>query len=224
MKTEVLNWEGKKAFEMDLKEAFFQIEPDRFLLQRAVVWQQTGRRRGTHKTKTKAEVSGGGKKPFRQKGTGRARQGSNRSPLLRGGGVIHGPRPKSYAQDFPKKLRKRALHHALVYMFQNKKWVFVEDMKSQEGKTKELSQRFKKMGWNKALLVDEGFQDLFQQACKNLKSFKCLHSQALNVYDILKYDQLVSTPAVANNFYEKCGFLVEDKKTEPVGLKKKTSG
>ena len=212
MKAEVLNWEGKKVSEINLNEAFFQIEPDRFLLQRAVVWQRAGRRRGTHKTKNKAEVSGGGKKPFRQKGTGRARQGSNRSPLLRGGGVIHGPRPKSYEQALPKKLRRKALQSALAYMFQNKKLIFIEDMKSPEGKTKEISARFKKMGWSKALLVDTSFQDLFQRSCKNLKSFKCLSSKALNVYDILKYDLLVGTPDTAPIFYEKCGWTADVEK------------
>ena len=217
VKAEVLNWEGQKLSEVDLNPVFFQKDPDLSLLQRAVVWQQAGRRRGTHKSKSRGEVSGGGKKPFRQKGTGRARQGSNRSPLLRGGGVIHGPRPRSYAQAFPKQLRCQALRNALIYMFQKQRLIFVEDMKSPEGKTKEISQRFQKMGWDKALLVDEDFQDLFQRACRNLKGFKCLPARALNVYDILKYDRLAVVPSVLQSFYKKCGFFEFSEKASSSG-------
>jgi len=205
IKAEVLNWEGKKVSEITVKELLLKEKPNQFLLQQAVTWQLDCRRQGDHKVKTRSDVSGGGKKPFRQKGTGNARQGSIRSPLLRGGGVTHGPKKGSHAWGLPKKVRQKALRNALSYVFQEKQLVFVEDMKSDKGKTKELDSRFKKMGWNKALLVDESSQDQFQRACKNLKNFKYLPAEGLNVYDVLKYDRVVLTPHLLETVYKKCG-------------------
>ena len=212
MKAEVLNWEGKKVSEIAISEPLFgdKANPfgdkaNPFLLQEVVTWQLARRRQGDHKTKTRAEVRGGGKKPFRQKGTGHARQGSIRSPLLKGGGVAHGPRKRSYDWALPKKIRQKALKNALAYIFQEKRLVFIENMKSETGKTKELGSRFKKMGWDKALLVDENSQEQFKRACKNLKGFKCLPAEGLNVYDILKYNRLVLTPQLLDTVYKKCG-------------------
>ena len=202
---EVLNWEGKKVSEITIKEPLFTEKLNKALLQEVVVWQLARKRQGDHKAKTRAEVSGGGKKPFRQKGTGSARQGSIRSPLLKGGGVAHGPKKRSYDWALPKKIRQQALRNAMSYLFQENKLIFVEDMKSTNGKTKELSSRFKKMGWNKALLVDEKSQDKFQKACKNLKNFKLLQAEGLNVYDVLKYDRVVLTPHLLEVVYRKCG-------------------
>ena len=205
IKVAVLNWTDKKQSELEVKPALFAEKLSRSLLHETVNWQLARRRAGDHNIKDRSEVSGGGKKPFRQKGTGRARQGSIRSPLLRGGGVSHGPQKRSYDWALPKKVRQRALRNVLSYMFQEKKLIFVESMQSEEGKTKELSARFKKMGWDKALLVDETNQDQFKRACNNLKNFKCLPAQALNVYDILKFDRLVLTPQLLNTVYKKCG-------------------
>ena len=205
IKAEVLNWEGKKVSEITVKEPLFKEKPNKFLLQQAVTWQLDRRRQGDHKVKTRAEVRGGGKKPFRQKGTGNARQGSIRSPLLKGGGVTHGPQKRSYAWALPKKIRQKALRNALSCVFQEKRLIFIEDMKSAEGKTKELDSRFKKMGWDKALLVDKTGQDQFQRACKNLRNFKYLRVEGLNVYDVLKYDRVVLTPHLLETVYRKCG-------------------
>ena len=205
IKVAVLNWADKKHSELEVKPALFAEKLSRSLLHETVNWQLARRRAGDHNIKDRSEVSGGGKKPFRQKGTGHARQGSIRSPLLRGGGVSHGPQKRSYDWALPKKVRQRALRNVLSYMFQEKKLIFVESMQSEGGKTKELSARFKKMGWDKALLVDEINQDQFKRACKNLKNFKCLPAQALNVYDILKFDRLVLTPQLLNTVYKKCG-------------------
>ncbi len=202
---EVLNWEGKKISEIQLEPSLLSEKLNRPLLHSVVVWQLACRRKGSHKAKTRGEVRGGGKKPFRQKGTGSARQGSIRSPLLRGGGTAHGPKNRSYKYNLPKKIRQKALRNALSYLFQQKKLLFVEDMKSPEGKTKELSLRFKKMGWNKALLVDESLQDQFKRACSNLRNFKFLPAKALNVYDILKFDLVVLTPHLLKTVYQKCG-------------------
>ena len=201
----VLNWEGKKQSELEIKPGFFSEKLNRSLLHEVVNWQLARRRAGDHNSKTRSDVRGGGKKPFRQKGTGHARQGSIRSPLLKGGGAAHGPQKRSYDWALPKRVRQRALKNALSYMFQEKKLIFVENMHSEEGKTKELSNRFKKMGWDKALLVDEVNQEKFKRACKNLRNFKCLPVHALNVYDILKFDRLVLTPQLLNTVYKKCG-------------------
>ena len=205
IKAEVLNWDGEKVSEIEIKEPLFTEKLNKPLLQSFVKWQLARRRQGDHKVKTRSEVSGGGKKPFRQKGTGNARQGSIRSPLLRGGGVAHGPKKRSYDWALPKKIRKQALRNALSYLFQEKRLFFVENMISDEGKTKELGSRFKKMGWDKALLVDEKNHEKFKRACKNLRNFKLLQAEGLNVYDILKFDRVVLTPALLKTVYRKCG-------------------
>ena len=205
IKVEVLNWEGKKISEIEVKKPLFTEKLNTPLLQKVVKWQLARRRQGDHKVKTRSQVSGGGKKPFRQKGTGSARQGSIRSPLLRGGGVAHGPKKRSYDWALSKKLRKQALRNALSYLFQEKRLVFVENMKSDNGKTKELNSRFKKMGWGKALLVDENKHEKFKRACKNLKDFKFLQAEGLNVYDVLKFNRVVLTPDLLGTVYRKCG-------------------
>lgn len=205
MKVEVLSWEGKKVSDLSVKDSLLKEKPNKPLLQKIVVWQLARRRQGDHKVKTRSEVSGGGKKPFRQKGTGNARQGSIRSPLLTGGGVAHGPKKRSYDWTMPKKVRQKALRNALSYLFQEKRLFFMEDMKSPNGKTKELQTRLKKMGWDKALLVDEQHQEQFQRSCNNLKNFKTLQAEGLNVYDILKYDRVVFTPNLLKTVYRKCG-------------------
>ena len=202
---QVLNWEGEKHSELNVNTSLLMEKLNRSLLHEVVNWQLARRRAGDHNSKTRSDVRGGGKKPFRQKGTGQARQGSIRSPLLKGGGVSHGPHKRSYDWALPKKIRQKALRNALSYMFQEKKLIFVESMQSSKGKTKELSERFKKMGWDKALLVDENNQEEFKRACKNLRNFKCLPVQALNVYDILKFDRLVLTPQLLEAVYKKCG-------------------
>ena len=204
-KVEVLNWEGTKVSDLLVKDFLLKEKLNKPLLQKIVLWQLARRRKGDHIVKTRAQVRGGGKKPFRQKGTGNARQGSIRSPLLKGGGVIHGPKKRSYDWPMPKKVRQKALRNVLSYLFQEKRLFFIEDMKSSKGKTKEVQFRFKKMGWNKALLVNEKHEELFQRACQNLKNFKILQAEGLNVYDVLKYDRVVFTPNLLETLYRKCG-------------------
>ena len=205
LKVDVLNWAGEKISTVQLKEEVFAQPLNKPLLHEMVCWQRAVKRQGTHSTKTRSEVRGGGKKPFRQKGTGSARQGSIRSPLLKGGGVIHGPKPRDYSWSLPKKIRRKALSNALSYIFSQKRLVFVEDMLSPEGKTKELGGRFKKMGWDKALLVDKNQEEKFQRACKNLKQFKFIASEGCNVYDLLKFQRAVLTPSVLPDLYKRCG-------------------
>ena len=205
LKADVLNWEGKKVSEVTLKEEVFKQTLDKPLLHQMVCWQRAKARRGTHSTKTRSLVRGGGKKPFRQKGTGNARQGSIRSPLLRGGAVVHGPKPRSYEWSLPKKIRRKALANALSYLFSEKRLIFMENMVSPEGKTKELAARFKKTGWGKALLVAEKPDEKFQRACKNLKKFKFVSTEGCNVYDLLKFDRAVLTFSALPDLYKRCG-------------------
>ncbi len=202
---DVLNWQGKSVSQVKLSKEIFGEELNKHLLHEVVNWQLARRRSGTHKTKTRAEVRGGGKKPFRQKGTGNARQGSIRSPLLEGGGASHGPRPRSYDWALPKKTRQRALKTALSYLLAEKKLVVVENMKSEKGKTKELNINLKKMGWEKALLVDEKLDENFKRACKNLKKFKLISTEGLNVYDLLKFDRAILTPSTLDSINKKYG-------------------
>ena len=191
LKVELLNWKKEKVADLELPPTLFQQEIKWELINEVVRWQRACARQGTHKAKTRAEVSGGGKKPFRQKGTGNARQGSIRSPLNRTGGVTFGPKPRSYNYALPSKVRKTALRQTLSWLWKENKVFFLEDMKSLEGRTKELSSRLKNFGLKKALLVDQDGDPLFKRACANLKSFQFLPVEGLNVYDLLKYGQLV---------------------------------
>ena len=190
-KVKVVNWKKEVVADMDLPSEFFEKKPNMSLLHDVIRWQRACRRQGTHKAKTRAEVSGGGKKPFRQKGTGNARQGSSRSPLNVAGGVTFGPRPRDYSYSLPAKIRKAGLKQALSYLWREKKVVVVEDMKSPNGKTKELFERLQVFGWKKALLVDQDLDVFFQRACGNLKFFQFLPVKALNPYDVLKYGHLI---------------------------------
>ena len=219
LKASVFNWDGEKVSETELREDLFSLPLDKSLLHREVCRFRNAKRRGTHKTKTRGSVSGGGKKPFRQKGTGRARQGSIRSPLLRGGGVIHGPLPRSYDQSLPRKIRQKALGTALSYLFAENRLIFVESMSSKEGKTKELASRLKKLFLKKispeknkkqkALLADSVMEEKFLRASGNLKNFKFTSAQGVNVYDLLKFDCAIWTPAVLPEIYKKCGVREE---------------
>lgn len=207
-KVDVVNWSGQKVSQADLASAIFKTEVHLGLLHEVVNWQRASKRAGSHKTKTRSEVRGGGKKPFRQKGTGNARQGSIRSPLLEGGGVAHGPRPRFYGWALPKQTRQRALRSALSHLVAENKLIAVENMESTEGKTKEVFNRFKKMKLGKTLLVGEAKEEkekLFKRACKNLKDFKFISVEGLNVYDLLNYNKVVITSSALNQVNKKYG-------------------
>ena len=206
-KVSVMDWEGKSHSQLDLNKEIFSVKLDKPLLHSVVTWQRAKKRKGTHSVKTRSKVRGGGKKPFRQKGTGNARQGSSRSPLLEGGGVIHGPEPRSYEWSLPKKIRRKALGMTLSWLYKEKRFVVVKDMTSSDGKTKNLSSRFKKMGWETALLVDDKKDVSFQRACKNLSRFKFISAEGLNVYDLLKFNRVVLTPESLKTIYRKCGHV-----------------
>lgn len=204
MATNVLNWNKQKVGTIDLAPEVFEREVRKELLHEVVKWQLAGRRQGTAMTKTKGLVSGGGKKPFKQKGTGNARQGSTRSPLMPGGGTIFGPQPRSYAYVLPKKVRKIGLSMALSHLNKEGKLFVVEDMDSKDGKTRELFKRLKDFGLSKAILVDAQSNEKFERASKNLEKFKYFPVNGLNVFDLLKFNAVVMTKDSVPKIVERC--------------------
>ncbi|MBF8258120.1 MAG: LSU ribosomal protein L4P [Actinobacteria bacterium] len=183
---------------VELPEAVFGVEVKNHLLHHAVVAQLAARRSGTASTKTRTFVSGGGKKPFKQKGTGRARMGSSRSPLLRGGGVVFGPHPRSFEMKVNRKAMKAALRSALSAKAKENKLILVDDLDLPAPRTREFLKVAAALGLSEALLVVDGSSENLTLGIRNLRSFKALPVAAINVYDILLYDQLVLTmPAFA---------------------------
>ena len=199
----VLNWKKEKVGSVDLAADVFETPVKKDILHTVVNWQLASRRQGTHMTKTKGLVSGGGKKPFKQKGTGGARQGSSRSPLMPGGGTMFGPQPRSYAYVLPKKVRRLGLSMALSYL-QSEGKLFVVDSMQSEGKTNELNKRLAAFGLKKAVLVDAQANENFGRASKNLESFKYFPVEGLNVYDLLKYDAAVITKDSVAKIVDRC--------------------
>ncbi|MGZ3791019.1 MAG: 50S ribosomal protein L4 [Bdellovibrio sp.] len=199
----VLNWKKEKVGSVDLAADVFETPVKKDILHTVVQWQLASRRQGTHMTKTKGLVSGGGKKPFKQKGTGGARQGSTRSPLMPGGGTMFGPQPRSYAFVLPKKVRRLGLSMALSHLQKEGKLFVVDSMQS-EGKTGELDKRLKAFGLKKAVLVDSQVDDKFSRATKNLESFKYFPVEGLNVFDLLKYDAAVITKDSVAKIVDRC--------------------
>ncbi len=203
-KATVYNWDKKKVGEVELAAEVFGAPVRKDLLHTVVRWQLAGRRQGTHMTKTKGFVSGGGKKPFKQKGTGNARQGSSRSPLNPGGGTTFGPLPRSYAYNLPKKVRQAGLRTALSYL-NGEGRLFVVDTMTSEGKTKELAKRLKAFGLEKAVLVDKAADDKFARASRNLEKFRYYSVEGMNVYDLLKYEAAVVTKDSLTKILSRCG-------------------
>jgi large subunit ribosomal protein L4 len=194
MKLSVKTLDAAEAGTIDVADTIFGLPPRPDILARMVNWQLAKRRAGTHDTKEIGEVSGGGRKPWKQKGTGRARQGSTRSPQWRKGAVIFGPTPRSHAHDLPKKVRKLALKTALSTKQAEGKLVVVDQAKLTDAKTKELAKRFAKLGWISVLVIDGPTLDLnFARAARNLPQVDVLPQQGANVYDILRRDTLVLT-------------------------------
>ncbi len=194
MKLEVTSLDAKKSGTIDLDETIFGVELRKDLLARMVNWQLAKRRAGTHKTKGRSEVSGTSKKAFRQKGTGRARRGNMKTNLLRGGGTAHGPSPRSYAFDLPKRFRKLALRVALSAKAAEGKLIVIEEAKVGTHKTKDLVEKFGKLGLSSALIIDGAdFDEVFARAARNIPGVDLLPQQGANVYDILRRDTLVLT-------------------------------
>ena len=194
MQAELRTLDDTSAGTIELADEVFGLAPRPDILQRVVNWQLAKRRQGTHKTKGVSEISGTTKKPYRQKGTGRARQGSLRSPQFRGGAVIFGPVVRSHAIDLPKKVRKLALKTALSAKAKDGKLVVLDEAKLSKPKTAELVKRLDKLGWSSALIIDGPELDAnFVRAAANIPGLDVLPQQGANVYDILRRDTLVLT-------------------------------
>ncbi len=194
MKLQVTTLDAKSAGDIDLDDGIFALPVRTDILARMVNWQLAKRRAGTHKTKGISDIQGTTKKPYRQKGTGRARQGSLRSPQFRGGATIFGPVVRSHAHDLPKKVRKLALKTALSAKQADGKLIVIDAAKLAQPKTKDLVAAFAKLGWNSVLIVDgPALDENFRRATANIPGVDLLPQQGANVYDILRRDTLVLT-------------------------------
>lgn len=194
MKLAVKSLDNKSVGDIELSDAIFGLPVRKDILARMVAWQLAKRRAGTHKTKGISDIQGTTKKPWKQKGTGRARQGSLRSPQFRGGAVIFGPVVRSHEFAIQKKVRRLALKTALSAKQAEGKLVVVDTVQMKDVKTKGLAARFEKLGWNSVLIIDGPILDEgFARAARNLPQVDVLPQQGANVYDILRRDTLVLT-------------------------------
>ena len=195
MKIDITTLDGAAAGSADLPDELFGALPRKDIIARVVHWQLSKRRAGTHKVKGMGEVSGTTKKPYKQKGTGNARQGSMRSPQFRTGGVVHGPVVRDHGFDLPKKVRRLGLICALSQKQAEGKLVILDGVAGGTGKTKDLAAKIKALGWKSALVVDHTVDDKFLLASRNLIGFNVLPTVGANVYDIVRHDVLVLTTA-----------------------------
>lgn len=195
-KVQVVNMQGSPVGEIELNEYVFGIEPNTHVLHSAVVSQLASLRRGTHSTLLRGEVRGGGRKPWRQKGTGRARAGSIRSPLFRGGAVLFGPKPRDYGFSLPKKVRRLALRSALSSKVNEQKLIVLEDLSLSEAKTREMVKVLKALQADKkALIVTDELNDTVERSARNICGVKATPVEGMNVYDLLNHDVVVMTKA-----------------------------
>ena len=192
----VYNIEGKEVETIELSDAVFGVEVNEHLVHMAVVNQLANNRQGTQRGKTRSEVSGGGRKPWRQKGTGHARQGSTRSPQWTGGGVVFAPVPRDYSFKMNKKEKRAALKSALTSRVEENKFIVVDELNFDEIKTKKFQAVLNNLNVNKALVVLEDGNKNVEISAKNIPDVKTAHTNTINVYDILKYNPATATTDV----------------------------
>ena len=196
MKADAIKLDGGKAGSVDLDDAIFGLEPRADILHRVVRWQRNNAQAGTHKVKTRREVSYSTKKIYRQKGTGGARHGARSAPIFRGGGTYKGPTPRSHAHDLTKKFRKLGLRHALSAKQAAGELVVIDAAELKDAKTAALAKTVNERGWKRALVIDGSEVNAnFARAARNIQTLDVLPSQGANVYDILRSDTLVLTKA-----------------------------
>ncbi|MDY5577314.1 MAG: 50S ribosomal protein L4 [Lachnospiraceae bacterium] len=201
-KVSVYNMEGQQVGEMELNDAVFGVEVNEHLVNQAVKLQLANNRQGTQSAKTRSEVSGGGRKPWKQKGTGHARQGSTRAPQWTGGGIVFAPKPRDYSFKMNKKEKRLALKSALTSRVQENKFIVVDAIKMDEIKTKTFVKALDNLKVSKALVVlNENDQNVIASA-KNIPTVKTALTNTINVYDILKYDTLVIDKAAVATIEE----------------------
>ena len=201
-KVSVYNMEGKEVGTMDLNDSIFAVEINEHLVHMAVVQQLANNRQGTQKAKTRSEVSGGGRKPWRQKGTGHARQGSTRAPQWTGGGVVFAPVPRDYSFKLNKKEKRAALKSALTSVVNENKFIVVDELKLNEIKTKDFAKVLTNLNVEKALVVLDSNDKNVVMSAKNIPTVKTALTNTINVYDILKYNTVVVTKAAVDQIQE----------------------
>ena len=201
-KVAVYNMEGKEVGKLDLNDAVFGVEVNEHLVHMAVLQQLANNRQGTQKAKTRSEVRGGGRKPWRQKGTGHARQGSTRAPQWTGGGVVFAPVPRDYSFKINKKEKRAALKSALTSRVQENKLIVVDELKLDEIKTKQFAQVMKNLNVDKALVVINDNDQNIVMSAKNIPTVKVAQTNTINVFDILKYSTVVVTKAAVATIEE----------------------
>ncbi len=187
----VYDIEKNKVSEIELSDAVFDADINEAVLYEVVKMQLASKRRGTAATKERGDISGGGKKPWRQKGTGRARAGTTRSPLWRGGGTVFGPHPRDYAYKVPKKVRRKALVSALTLKLRGNKVVILRDFPLEEIKTKRFQEVVERFGWDKVLFILDKSYPILEKSSRNIKNVKMMRSEGINVYDLLNYEHVV---------------------------------
>lgn len=192
-RTDVFDIKGEKVGEVEIRDEIFSCEVKPYLMHDVVTMQLANRRRGTASTKTRKEVSGGGKKPFRQKGTGRARQGTSRSPLQPGGGTVFGPHPKDYSYSVPKKVRRGALKSALTVRYTGSAMKVLDKLELEGISTKNFNGIVKTFSLTKPLFVIDQKNEMVEKSARNIPFIKVLRVEGLNVYDIIRHEQLVLT-------------------------------
>ena len=188
---DVFDIERKKVSQVDLNDAVFGAEVNEAIIYDVVKMQLASRRSGTASTKTRSDVSGGGKKPWRQKGTGRARAGTTRSPIWRGGGIVFGPHPRDYSYSIPKKVRKKAVISALSMKFRDNKMLILKDFPMEKISTRVFKSVFDLFSLKKALFVLDENNEVLLKSSRNMKNVKMIRSEGINVYDILNHDHLI---------------------------------
>ena len=198
----VYNMEGKEVGSMDLNDAIFGVEVNEHLVHMAVVQQLANNRQGTQKAKTRSEVRGGGRKPWRQKGTGHARQGSTRAPQWTGGGTVFAPVPRDYSFKLNKKEKRAALKSALTTRVQENKFIVLDELKLDEIKTKKFVEVMNNLKVEKALVVLNEMDANVIASAKNVPTVKTAQTNEVNVFDVLKYDTVVVTKAAAQKIEE----------------------
>ena len=198
----VLNMQGNEVGTMDLNDAIFGVEVNEHLVHMAVVQQLANNRQGTQKAKTRSEVRGGGRKPWRQKGTGHARQGSIRAPQWTGGGVVFAPTPRDYSFKLNKKEKRAALKSALTSRVQENKFIVVDELKFDEIKTKKFVEVMKNLNVEKALVVLNDNDVNVVKSAANIPTIKTASTATINVFDILKYNTVVVTKAAVETIQE----------------------
>ena len=201
-KVSVLNMEGSEVGTIELSDAVFGVEVNEHLVHQAVLSQLANNRQGTQKAKTRSEVSGGGRKPWRQKGTGHARQGSTRAPQWTGGGVVFAPVPRDYSFKMNKREKRAALKSALTSRVEENKFIVIDEINFEEAKTKNFANILKSLDVSKALVVLEDDNKNAELSARNIADVKTAKTNTINVYDILKYNTVITTKAVVAKIEE----------------------